>query len=166
MLGINDKEKSVILSARCLNQDMVKYTADKIVDISRGVTGKILIIGVAFKGVPATNDLRQSTPIEICRKLIEAGISISAIDAVATSHEISEQGIPIFEELTDDHNVICILNNNPENVKIFRDILNIWSKLGQANNARLVLFDPWGMIASSDISNYNVDRFTLSSKVV
>lgn len=166
MLGINDKERSVILSARFLNQDMVKFTADKIIDISREVAGKILIIGVAFKGVPATNDLRQSTPIEICRELIEAGLSISAIDAVATSHEISEQGIPIFEELSGDYNVICILNNHPENVKIFRDILDIWAKRRHDDDARLALFDPWGIIATSDISNYKVDRFTLSSKVV
>jgi len=166
MLGIDKKEQSVILSARYLNEDMVDFTVDKIINISKRVEGKVLVIGVAFKGVPPTNDLRQSTPIEICRELIKAGLSLSATDAVASSQEILEQGIPIFEELSDDYNLICILNNNPENVKIFRDILNVWVKLGQADSAPLVLFDPWGLIASSDIANYNVERFTLSSKAV
>jgi nucleotide sugar dehydrogenase len=165
MLGISDKEKSVILSARHLNQDMVKFTADKIISIARSIPGKILVIGVAFKGVPATNDLRHSTPIEVCRELIQAGLTISAVDAVATSLEIEEHGIPSFEEPIDDYNVICILNNNEKNAEIFRTILDNWSKSKRTQEARLVLFDPWGLVAPPDIANYKVDRFTLSSKI-
>jgi len=165
MLGIDSNQTSVILSARRLNQEMIDFTVEKIINISRNFPGKILMIGVAFKGIPATNDLRHSTPIEICRKLNDVGLVISAVDSVATPLEISEQGIPIFNQFTNDYRVICILNNNPDNVKIFREILHSWIEHEQSKELRLALFDPWGLISSSDIANYNIVKFSLSSKV-
>jgi nucleotide sugar dehydrogenase len=163
MLGIANREESVILSARLLNHSMISFTSNKIKNIAESHKGKVLAIGLAFKGVPATNDLRESTPIEICRELIAAGLDVSAIDAVVNQDEILSQGIPFFDNSNSGYSVVCILNNNPSNVKIFLDLLKEWE--AKNNLTTLALFDPWGLVTPSDIRKYSIKRFTLSSQV-
>jgi hypothetical protein len=73
------------------------------------------------------------------------------------------QGIPVFDNSNSGYSVVCILNNNPSNVKIFLNLLREWE--AKNNLTTLALFDPWGLVTPSDIRKYSIKRFTLSSQV-
>ena len=86
-----------------------------------GVSPKIAILGMAFKGVPATNDLRGAMSLHVLDALKgefpEAQISV--FDSVATKEELSEvsQGARIAQSIVDavaGANVVVIANNHPE----------------------------------------------------
>jgi len=108
---------------------------------------KILIIGVAFKGVPDTNDTRGSTSLDVFRSLKGKVSSIYGWDAVIQQELLQSLG---FEKYTDIGKVInnvdaiLILNNNPKN--IISSIYDISHK-----DRRVLIFDGWHQFDRLDI---------------
>jgi UDP-N-acetyl-D-mannosaminuronate dehydrogenase len=110
---------------------------------------KILIIGMAFKGVPATNDLRGSTSVTIAREMMALGCNVYCYDAVVTSAELSSIGLSLvsLDQCLPNVDAVFILNNHPDNV-----INNFLSLL--KFDSSVLIFDGWNLL----------DRFEVEKK--
>lgn len=79
----------------------------------------ILIIGIAFKGNPPTNDLRGSNGVFIARKLIEKGHTVRIIDNVVSNLSIKKANLKPFNKKEKlEFNNIIIMNNHEENYHV------------------------------------------------
>jgi UDP-N-acetyl-D-mannosaminuronic acid dehydrogenase len=106
---------------------------------------KILIIGVAFKGIPETTDVRGSVAIDVLSELNNYVDDVFAWDAVIKPEKLKEIGFKVLGNLETSinyANVILILNNHKDNV--CSDIFTI------PNDNRLV-FDGWNQIDRSEV---------------
>ena len=85
---------------------------------SRSFEGlRALVIGLAFKGLPETNDTRGSTAVDVARVLQSQGARVCAWDAVIPRADIERLGFYVAEPLEAASSVdaILILNNHPDN---------------------------------------------------
>ena len=156
MPTVTSNEESPILAARKFNESM----PNKVVEFLKKQVGEnltnqeIAAIGLAFKGIPETNDLRNSVGIEIVNLLKKLNSNI-------TYYEATLQKVPESDEFPAIVNpqVILILNNHPKNIEVAVDILN------KTNFSDIWLFDPWRLISSSFKSTIktNVNYLTLSN---
>jgi len=106
---------------------------------------KILIIGVAFKGVPETNDVRGSVSIDVFKELKHYTDEIYAWDAVVSKSKIKKIGFKTFDNLDNaikKSNVILILNNHPENI---RSCIYIEPKKTK------LIFDGWNQMNKEEV---------------
>jgi UDP-N-acetyl-D-mannosaminuronic acid dehydrogenase len=77
----------------------------------------IVIIGVAFKGTPPTNDYRGSSSIDLASSLSSKGYKINLFDAVISRKKIEEMGYE-YKSLHDSVkscNVFIFMNNHQNN---------------------------------------------------
>ena len=97
----------------------------------------ISIIGIAFKGVPETNDLRGSTSIELINELENKVNNIFVWDAVISKDIFLQKNLHFIENLNDHFEIsdaLIFMNNHPNNKKI--NFLNNFKK-------DLLIFDGW-----------------------
>ena len=118
---------------------------------------KVTILGMAFKGLPETNDLRGSTSVELYNLLLEKNFSVSCFDCVIGSNELEKEGFNT-ESMTDslrNSNIFLLMNNNPKNIP--NDFLN------RIPPEQVVLFfDGWGLMGKKEVeSNLNWTYATL-----
>ena len=106
---------------------------------------KVFIVGLAFKGWPATNDLRGSSSLYVARMLINENVTVTGWDAVVTPDEISLHGVkPVdFYQGCNEADAILIMNNHPDNVP--SDFLT------RLKNKKMLIFDGWSMLSSNEI---------------
>jgi nucleotide sugar dehydrogenase len=114
--------KDFLLSIRRANENLEERLTDYIKDLfSKSRTSKILISGIAFKGVPQTNDLRGSSAVKILDQLTEYANQITIHDFMNSQSELLEASKvksigpeEIFYPTTITYDFIFILNNNPQ----------------------------------------------------
>ena len=101
----------------------------------------ILIIGMAFKGVPATNDLRGSSSVLVAKEMMALGCKVNCYDAVVTSDELGLIGLNLvsMRECLPNVDVIFILNNHPDN------ITNNFLTLLKPDHP-ILIFDGWNLL--------------------
>ena len=107
----------------------------------------VLIIGLAFKGEPATNDVRGSSALEVARALDEESVTVCGRDAILSDEHIAETGIQPVQELTDgvrNADAVLILNNHRANVQPGLFVQNF------QNRPKLV-FDGWNQLDPEEI---------------
>ena len=107
----------------------------------------VLILGIAFKGLPETSDLRGSVAIDVLNALKGMVGKISGWDAIIQSEDIYKAGFEIVDDLDDaikQSDIILILNNHPANV-----YPGIYNSTNQ-NNKRLI-FDGWHQLDKVEI---------------
>jgi len=105
----------------------------------------ILIIGVAFKGVPETTDIRGSVAIDIFNNLKGHVDNIFGWDAVVDSKELKKVGFKVLDDLSVAiccSDVILILNNHPNNV---------YSDIYKHPESYRLIFDGWNQVDKSEI---------------
>jgi nucleotide sugar dehydrogenase len=110
---------------------------------------KCVGIGIAFKGIPETNDFRNSPSIDFLNSLRAIIKSIKVWDS-AISDTYSYIPYPIDNEF-DTYSFYAILNNNPKNIEFFT------RKVVGSNTEEIIVFDPWRLI--------NPNLVTYSNKV-
>lgn len=120
---------------------------------------KVLVIGLAFKGWPETNDLRGSSSIYVANALIEKGASVFGYDNVIPYKDWGSFLPNLAEGKLDcdlmDSDVILIMNNHPKNVPV--NFLSLISK-GQPK----LVFDGWSLLDSNAINGLEgVDYSTM-----
>lgn len=111
-------------------------------------TQKIFILGFAFKGVPETSDLRDSTTLWFLDYLKGQGAAnIWAHDPVVSDEELEELGVRACapEDGFRDAAVALIMNNHPSYAG-----LNIHSLLDSMDKPA-VFYDGWNIFAPQDI---------------
>jgi UDP-N-acetyl-D-mannosaminuronic acid dehydrogenase len=100
----------------------------------------VLIMGIAFKGVPETCDVRGSTAIDVFNELNSIVSSISGWDAVISQKEIIKMGINGLDNLKNaiyNADVVLIMNNHPGNTSL---------ELFSHPKSKRLLFDGWNQI--------------------
>lgn len=111
-------------------------------------TLRVVVAGMAFKGLPETNDLRGSLGIELAHQLIDAGCDTTVFDAVAdVTDQFSFQ--TISTDLLDsvkDCDAFFIMNNHPLNAP---DGL-----LSQLSNGDALLFDGWNLLNRFEVERH------------
>ena len=150
---------SPLIAVRTVNEkvpsESVKFISEIIPNLNMY---KCIGIGLAFKGVPETNDFRNSPSIDFLISLTEILSSIKVWDNTITNADSSLE-FPFDSEL-DTYNFYAILNNNPKNVDFFS------KKVLSSNTDAIIVFYHWRMIKPNQIIYSNkvqlVHYFSLS----
>lgn len=106
---------------------------------------KVFVIGFAFKGWPATNDMRGSSALYVVNELKKENAVVIGWDAVATMEEIRSRGVkPVdYYQGCKDADAILIMNNHPDNIPS--------DFLANLKNKKMLIFDGWSMLSSNEI---------------
>ena len=109
----------------------------------------VLLVGLAFKGWPETNDLRGSTALDIGLELMDKGCKVFGYDAVVKDTLIKKTGITPVQILdaVDECDVLLILNNHPGNLPE--------GLLERLQGCQTLLFDGWSQLNRQDVERYN-----------
>ena len=155
----NNQEFSPLIAVRNVNEkvpsESVKFISGIIPNLN---VYNCIGIGIAFKGVPETNDFRKSPSIDFLISLSKMVDFIKVWDN-AIINTNSNLEFPFDTEL-DTYNFYAILNNNPKNIDFFN------KKVLTSNTDEILVFDPWRMIKPNQIIYANrvklVHYFSLS----
>jgi len=102
----------------------------------------ILVVGVAFKGNPETNDIRGSTSIIIGKKLSDMGHSVFYHDCVLNEDELEKKGFKSTNQEVEYFDAIFLLNDHVNNPNKFwtyfkkektKFICDAWSQINPAS---------------------------------
>jgi UDP-N-acetyl-D-mannosaminuronic acid dehydrogenase len=146
-----DFKPRVIEEARRLNQSLPDQVAVRVVDELRrlrpGVDGaKILVSGFAFKGRPATEDVRGSAAIPLMQRLQELGFDVWGHDFVTPEKIVTGLGARActLEEGFAGADGVVIMNNHA-------DYLTAGvPTLARSMRRPSVLFDSWSLFGPAD----------------
>lgn len=110
---------------------------------------RILVAGLAFKGMPETNDLRNSSGVSIALELKSYGCQVVGFDAVCQPAEVESLGIPFMNMLEGarDSDIVMIMNNHPGNVPT--------GLLEKFEGRAVLLFDGWSLLDKSSAEQYS-----------
>ena len=118
-------EMRITKSARLVNEDQPVETVNFISQLfkfrSFRKNSKIAILGLAFKGIPETDDLRGAMSIKVIRSIekeLSSKIQIELYDPVISPKEIKKEfpncGVSSsLDEAIEDASVVIVCNNHP-----------------------------------------------------
>jgi UDP-N-acetyl-D-mannosaminuronic acid dehydrogenase len=141
-----DFKPRVIEEARKINHALPDHVAQRIIKEIRGLRRahtplKVLITGFAFKGRPATEDVRGSAAIPIMRRLQSSRMEVWGHDFVTPEKVIADLGARActLEDGFEGADAVIIMNNHPG-----------YQSAGIPSLARrlrtpALLFDSWGL---------------------
>lgn len=144
---------SLAVNSRLLNESISSYP---ILQLDRFIRRysltfsslTIVIVGLAFKGEPATNDTRHSPSLAVANRLSEQGANVLVHDAVLSSDEILNLGFHSgsLYDLVPQSDALLILNNHPQNIPE-RLLETVPSK-------PFFLFDGWSLLSRIEVEQY------------
>ena len=141
-----DCRARVIEEARRLNQSLPDRVATRVlqeIDVRRRTSAeaRVLISGFAFKGRPATEDIRGSAAIPLLRRLQAAGVEVLGHDFVTPEKVIADLGARTctIEEGVNGADGVIIMNNHPA----YRDVG--LPRLASRLRAPGFVFDSWSL---------------------
>ena len=115
-----DFRPRVIEEARRINQALPDYVAERILQQIRrsrgpGAAARVLVTGFAFKGRPATEDVRGSAAIPLMARLQDAGVEVWGHDFVTSDKVIAGLGARActLEEGFEGADGVIVMNNHP-----------------------------------------------------
>lgn len=110
---------------------------------------RVLIVGMAFKGRPETNDLRGSSSLTVARILKDRGCTVYCFDAVVSNDDLKKEGLlPVsLLDAASETDAILILNNHEDNVP--EGLLEC-----VGNGRSVLLFDGWNMLERYEVEKY------------
>ena len=137
-LSKGGRTNSPVISARQVNESMTAYVLDHLkANISELLSLEIVMLGIAFKGIPETNDIRNSPSMDLVTLFSNEGKRIIGWDAV-----IDNTKIPAsldHETNIKKPQVFLIMTNHDQNIK------KLISLIG-SNEEKIWIFDPWRLI--------------------
>lgn len=109
----------------------------------------VLLVGIAFKGWPETNDIRGSVSVDVARELVSHGCEVMGCDSVLDNSAIEALGIKpvVLHEAAGRCDVLLILNNHPDNVP---DGL-----IARLHGRQTLLFDGWSQLDRHEVEQYD-----------
>jgi UDP-N-acetyl-D-mannosaminuronic acid dehydrogenase len=141
-----DFKPRVIEEARKINHALPDHVAMRILQELRGLRRsiartKVLVTGFAFKGQPATEDVRGSAAIPVMRRLQSSRIEVWGHDFVTPEKVIADLGARActLEEGFESADAVIIMNNHPgyQSAGI--------PHLARRLRAPALIFDSWGL---------------------
>lgn len=112
---------------------------------------KVLIVGMAFKGFPETNDLRGSTSVQLYEDLQKLKFNTFCFDNVINSNVLKEAGYKVLknENHLKEMDILLFMNNHQNNL-----FSNLFQKISK--NKPMLFFDGWNLLKKHEIElNYN-----------
>jgi len=144
-----DFKPRVIEEARKINHALPDHVALRIIQELRGLRRasahtKILITGFAFKGRPATEDVRGSAAIPLMHRLQSSRIEVWGHDFVTPEKVIADLGARAcsLEEGFEEADAVIIMNNHPGYLSAGIPAL------ARRLRAPALLFDSWSLFTS------------------
>lgn len=162
---------SLSLTARIVNESIIDeslnlfsvYFKDRIA--KNQINFKLAIIGLAFKGVPETNDLRGSMALRMIKAIRSKfeNINICGFDPVVFDGEINNLGIKVtnnYQEAFEKSDLVLLMNNHPmitrinfnsmaDKMKSGGMIYDYWSRLDQIGKLpNQIIAASWGSHAA------------------
>jgi UDP-N-acetyl-D-mannosaminuronic acid dehydrogenase len=141
--------------SRKINERMPRYVFEKFLQFEKTKNLKIksvLVVGLAFKGLPETSDTRFSPAVELAAFLKEHGVKLYAYDAVVPPEDIKALGMePVtIENGIKTSDAVFFMNNHPNHKKFdFYKSLAAKSTAGQ----EFLFFDGWNQFNRNDIES-------------
>ena len=145
--------KNFISSIRNANENLEKMVADYISKyLQQNKASKVLLTGIAFKGLPQTNDLRGSSALNIVTGLAKHAANLTVHDFMNSKEELAKQvdlksvgPDEIFNNSVIRYDCIVILNNHPKYKSL--QMMDFISK--QIQKGAFVI-DSWGVMGLSN----------------
>ncbi len=134
-------------ASRSINQRGADYVLEKIEKFSKTINKpveslKILVVGLAFKGMPETSDIRDAIATNIVKKLPNKA-NISVKDFVVPASDVSALGCTPatgeLQEILAQYDVVLFMNNHYRNNKF-----NVIQAV-QGCKHPMLFFDGWSM---------------------
>ena len=132
-------EPRLSLQARKVNEEIVLKELLRILPLVKG--NKALVCGLAFKGRPETNDIRNSPGVEIIKNLLNRNFVVYGFDPALKEEVIFKTGAlsePLAKSVK-EADLIVIANNNP-----FFEREEFWKLLSEKKENCYIL-DGWGL---------------------
>src|SRR2546426_468458 len=146
-----DLASRMVEAARTVNGSLPDHVADLVLrELQNGrgplTEAKVLISGFAFKGSPATEDVRGSAAIPLMRRLQAHGIEVWGHDFVTPEKVIANLGARAcaLEEGCDGADAVIVMNDHPAYART--DIVGLTQKMRRPG----ILFDSWSLFAVDD----------------
>ena len=134
------KFNSPINSARLVNESMTEYVLEHLkTNISELLSLEIVMLGLAFKGIPETNDIRNSPSMELVTLFSQESKRIIGWDAVIDNSKVPEcldQDSKIRKP-----QVFLLMTNHEKNLEKLTSLLI-------SNEEKVWIFDPWRLIGN------------------
>jgi UDP-N-acetyl-D-mannosaminuronic acid dehydrogenase len=110
---------------------------------------RVLLVGMAFKGWPATSDVRNSSALVVAEGLAARGCRLQVHDAVVAADALAALGLVPAEldVALADADVVMILNDHPDNV--------VTGMLPALAGRGTLLFDGWGMLDRREVEDHD-----------
>ncbi len=127
--GFNPKLVDIVLETNSkMNDFIVNMAEEKLGSLKNK---KILVFGVAFKGKPQNDDIKNSPAIPIISELKQKGATVYAFDSLVSQKDIEKIGAIKTDSNNTDVDLALVLNNNPDFEKIdfsgFKQVIDCWN---------------------------------------
>lgn len=155
--------KSPVIAARKINEQIPKLSVEFINSkISNLKDFDCLVMGIAFKGIPETNDYRSSPSIEFILELKSKVKSVDYWDCMIEDVDAEINAGKYHQDKK--YTFYAILNNSPKNSEFFTQL-----ELNDAEG-QIIIYDPWRQINPNFINLPStiktLNYFSLSHHVV
>ncbi len=136
-----------------INKEITNFFIKKFLNLLKKIEKpKILVMGLTFKGLPETLDIRNSTSLEILKVFLKKKFQCYAYDPLGhlLNRKLKNRNFKILSNNFDINkfDLIIIVNNHP---KFFEKIEN---QLKENKSHRIkYIFDTWGNIDRSFVEN-------------
>ncbi len=148
------REQSLILSSRLSNERLFINASRKVQKIleSRTDLNQVLVLGLAFKGHPKTNDIRSGFSTFLIDRIITefANIKVKIWDPTLNDTDYQEYIKFKVEEICPEIPQVVILGNNGENLQS-KKIQNFLNNLSPES----FIIDYWGVTTNLIVSSAN-----------
>lgn len=145
-------EHPLFLNGRKVNESMHEFVFEQFIKALKLARKekqyiKLLFCGLAFKGDPATGDIRNSSSVEIIKLFNSAFFELYAYDAVAPKEEIMSIGVNYHDikEGFNDFDIVLFMNNHVQ----FNNI-NPY-KMVSSMRTKPIIFDGWNLFEGKEI---------------
>ena len=152
-VSVHTEPKSPIYAARKINESMSEFVLEHLQTVIPELFSlEIMMLGLAFKGVPETNDIRNSPSVDLAQLFAKEKKRIIVWDAMISTSELPE--IYDQEFCADNPQVFLIMNNHERNIEKLTSLLVL-------NKKKVWIFDPWRLIRNPrEILRYSPQGFT------
>lgn len=150
------QEPFLVAAARRLNEYMPRHVAAKVIGMLEEMRGtaagaRLAVLGWAYKGVPATDDMRGTPIASMMPAFAEAGITVLGHDPVVTDEVIrAHGGDPVnLDKALSEGDAVLIINDHPDYREIQVD--TAW-----AVARPLFVYDSWRVLDEGSVTGMGV----------
>jgi len=124
-----------------LNEAIIAFHIDRVATLVRRAR-RILALGLAFKGVPQTDDIRGSVGLRIVRALMERDLDVWAYDSTVAPAKLESAGLSVRlpPHNLSEYDALLLLNNDP----VYREVVR--AGLPPVPMGEIGIYDPWRLI--------------------